>query len=56
MFSAEVKIKEVNFRPIIFEIQLPEMAFQPISIADRNVVRQAEFCVPNLAGLVSLMR
>ena len=66
MFSAEVKPKtsnrkqqrrkEVNFRPISFEIQLPEATFKPISIADRNVVRQAEFCIPNFAGLVSLVR
>ena len=37
-------------------MQLPEMTFKPISIADRNVVRQAEFWVPNLAELVWLMR
>ena len=45
----------MNFQPISFEIQLPEMTFKPNSIADRNVVRQAEFRVPNLADLVSLL-
>ena len=49
-------IKEANFRPISFEIQLPEITLKPISIADRNVVRQAEFCIPDLADVVSLMR
>ena len=47
--------KEVNFWPISFEMQLPVMTFKPISMTDRNVVRQAEFCVPNLADLVLLM-
>ena len=45
----------MNFWPVSFEIQLLKMTFKPISITDRNVVRQAEFCVPNLADLVSLM-
>ena len=32
----------MNFRPISFEIQLPEMTFKPISIADRNAVPQTD--------------
>jgi len=40
--------KEVNFQPVSFEIQLPEMTLKPIRIVDRNVVRQAEFCIPTL--------
>ena len=48
--------KEVNLRPISFEIQLPEMTFKPISIADRNIIRQAECCILNHASLVSLIR
>ena len=47
--------KELNFPPISLEIQLPETTFKPISTADRNVVRQAKFCVLNLADLVLLM-
>ena len=45
----------MTVQQISFEIHLTEMTFKPINIADRNVVRPAEFCVPNLADLVSLM-
>ena len=40
--------KKINFWPISFKIQLPEVTFKPISIADRNVVRKAEFAFQNL--------
>ena len=49
----------MNFQPIIsIEIQLLKVTFissSLISIADRNVVRQAEFCFLNFADLVQLM-
>ena len=47
--------KEMNFWPISSEIQQLEMTFKPISITERNVVRQTEFCVLNLADPASLM-
>ena len=34
---------------------MPEMTLKPVSIADRNVFRLTEFCVPNLADVVLLM-
>ena len=47
--------KEVNFQPISFKKQLPEVIFKPITTADKNVVRQAEFYIPNFTNLVLLM-
>ena len=42
----------MNFQPISIGIELLEVMFEPVSIADRNLIRQAsvvshsEFCFP----------
>ena len=47
--------KEVNFRPVNIGIELLERTFEQISIADRNLIRQAWFHFPNF-GIEPLER